>query len=230
MTDEPQEPIQEIPPPSEEQLEQAENLLRQAQLARIRGNDSVADRLLTEAAEIAPGAATVLEAIGDDFSRRRQMAKARDAYAKAIAADPKLVSAERKYAEAVLATSATIDPFMMAEMDSGTMASGKAAMIISIFLPGVGQMVTGQIAKGLIMLVGVFGGWAASIAMPKGVSEILKALGGRQADPSGLVFVTLGIAAACHLWSMFDASSQAKRFTPRKIERPVPPSDRPFDL
>jgi len=219
-----------VPETSPEAQEQAESILRQARLAKIRGNRTESDELLQAAIAAAPHSAEVLEAVGDDYAERKQMKKAMETYAMAVAAAPGNIGIERKHAESVLAVKGIVDPFTMLEQaDSGTMASGKAAMVLSIFLPGVGQMVTGHVTKGIFMLSGVVLGWVITLSLPNGFSELLKSLS-RPANPNPLIFVTMPIAVGCHLWSMFDAASTAKRFTPKKIVRPTPLSDRDHEL
>ncbi|MDK3156084.1 hypothetical protein QPK87_05785 [Kamptonema cortianum] len=72
----------ELLAPSPEALEQVEKLMQQANLAKIRGQNSIADKLLAEAIELAPQAPQVLLAIADDFAERRQFTKAKEAYKK----------------------------------------------------------------------------------------------------------------------------------------------------
>lgn len=214
---------------SADDLASAESFIRQAHIAKVRGNKQEADSLLQKAIEAAPNSATVLEAVGDDYMDRRQTKKAMETYGLAVKKAPGNVSLERKHAEAVLAVQGIVDPFSAMASDSGTMASAKGAMILSIFLPGLGQMVLGQFGKGIAMLLGVALGWIITLTIPKGFSELLKSFS-QPADPNPLVFVTLAIAVGCHLWSLFDAASSAKRFTPKRIEKPVPPSDRNYEI
>lgn len=223
-------PPEPVPETSPEALEKAETILRQARLAKIRGNRTESDQLLQAAIDAAPFSAVVLEAVGDDYADRRQMKQAMQTYARAVAAEPGNIGIERKHAEAVLAVQGIADPMaMLAQSDSGTMASGKAAMVLSIFLPGVGQMAIGQIAKGACMLAGVVLGWAITLSLPNGIGELLKSMS-RPANPNPLIFLSLPVAVGCQLWSMFDAASTAKRYTPKKISRPTPPSDRDYEI
>lgn len=211
-------------------LEEAENLIRQSRLAKMRGNRNEADQLLQKAMETAPNAPDVLAAIGDDYMERRQIKKAVEVYGLAVKAAPGNIAIERKHAEAVLAAQGIADPFtMMEQADAASMASGKAAMVLSIFLPGVGQMVIGQVWKGVAMLIGVVLGWAVTLSLPNGLGELLKSMS-RPADPNPLIFLTLPVAVGSHLWSMFDAAATSKRLTPKKINRPTPPSDRDFEI
>jgi hypothetical protein len=39
----------------------------------------------------------------------------------------------------------------------------------------------------------------------------------------------LALAVMFHLWAILDASTKAKSFDRRKVDRPVPPSHLPFE-
>jgi len=53
-----------MPPPTKEQIEQAEKLIRQSMLEKRRGNAVGATDLLKKAVDAAPGSSVVLEALG----------------------------------------------------------------------------------------------------------------------------------------------------------------------
>ncbi len=228
MTEEPREPEaaaepEPIVPPSPAQLEKAENLIRQAAVAKMRGDTVGADKLLQEAQEAAPTSPTVLEAIGDDYIARGQKAKAMQVYKQAFTIDPKAISAERKYAELVLHIKGITDPMMFMEnADSGTFASGKAAVILSLLVPGLGQYALGYRWKGVAFFAVFVICWVILLAVPGMLSSLTGLFGGKsQVNP--LAFLFLFPATVAHLWSMFDATAEAKRMTPLKIEKPTPP-------
>lgn len=222
-----EEPLPE--PATPEQIEKAEGLIRQANLAKIRGDRDAFDKLLDEAAAVAAGSSTVQEALGDAYLERRQTRKAKDAYHRAVKLDAKNVSAERKYGECVLAIQMALDPtFGLAADDS--LASGKAGVVLSFLLPGLGQIVSGQYLKGGGILGLWLAAWAWAVAVPNGFGG-LGSLLGRQGPPFNPVFfVPIFIAACCWLFGISDASSRAKRFEPRSVQRPVPPVDKNFEL
>lgn len=228
MTEEPREPEAQaepepIEPPSPAQLEKAENLIRQAAVAKMRGDNAGADKLLQEAQEAAPTSPAVLEAIGDDYMARGQKSKAMEVYKQAFTIDPKAISAERKYAELVLHIKAISDPFMTMEMaDAGTYASGKIAVILSLLVPGLGQYVLGYRVKGVAFFAVVLICWIILLAVPGMLSTFPGLFGGKvQFNP--LVLVFLFPATVAHLWSVFDATAESKRMTPLKVEKPTPP-------
>ena len=59
-------------PPTQEQLERIDNLIRLSKVAQMRGQKDEALRLLKEAESVAPYASAVLEAIGDELMAARQ--------------------------------------------------------------------------------------------------------------------------------------------------------------
>ena len=140
-------------PPSPEQMAKAEQLIIQARVKRFGGSVRGATDLLKQAAEIAPGSPTVLEALGDDLVERRQLVQARDVYRQASKLDPKNVGLERKFATTVstVAMAGSIDDQLRRNLsdspfanDSEATASLTAATFLSAFFPGLGHAVLGR--------------------------------------------------------------------------------------
>ncbi len=222
-------------PPTLQQAEKAEQLIRQAQIAKRRGETALAGKLLDEALLVSPGSSSVNEAIGDDLLDRKQVKAAKEAFALAYKIDARNVSAERKYCECVLRLAAIVDPFALAGSGgSSSAATGKSAFLLSLFIPGLGQMITDQVAKGSVMLGGWVVGWIWALLIPDGVRGLLAQIGIRTgkngAELNGWVLVPLAISAAFHLWSLYDAAAQAGTHKRVKIDHPVPPVDKSFEL
>lgn len=222
-----------LTPPTPEQVDKAEGLLRQARLMRARGDKAAADRLLEEAKSAAPNCAVVLEAIGDDLMERRQYQKAMEAYKDGVAADPKSVILERKYAESVLLLSGAGDPLVALSdtPDVGQFANAKAAMILNVLLPGLGQFILGQTAKG----IGFFVAWAIPViicvANPSAMATVSNLFGRSNAGQfQPWILIPLFAAFAAWFAAMADATVASKRVTPRQIVRPLPPVDKDFEL
>src|SRR5258708_7712946 len=74
------EPEAPLEPPTPAQLEQADVLIRQARVEKMRGNKSASTDILRQAVEAAPTAPSVLEALGDDLLERGQKREAREVY------------------------------------------------------------------------------------------------------------------------------------------------------
>jgi len=217
-----QESFEADPP---EKVAEAENLLRQANLAKVRNQGAVADRLLKEAAEIAPNSAPVLEAIGDDFAARNQFRRAKEMYAKAHKIEPNNPVIENKYAETVLRVDLHIDPLSF-EANTTTFASGKSAAILSFIVPGMGQIVLEKYVIGGIMFTMWLGGLIGFYTLPGGIKGLLNSL----FSPSGgeivpITFLFLAMVVFSWLWSVSSISAATKKMAPRKIDRPLPPSE-----
>lgn len=217
----------EIQPTDPADLEKAEQLIRQASVAKMRNQPEIASKLLEEAKTIAPNSAVVLEAVGDDFVARHQFRKAKEAYGQAHKLDPVNQSLENKFAEMVLKVDLHVDPWTLQEADAGTMASGKIAAILSLLIPGLGQAVLGSWVKAVVFFAMWFIGLLFVWASPGGIRGLLEFLfqGKNPADFNPWVFGAVFSSVLGWLMSVFDATAAAKRYKPRKIEKPAPPPE-----
>ena len=222
------EKILKLDPPTEEQIEKCEQLLRQLMLARQREQKSIVQKLLEELEGIAPNYAPVQEAIGDDYVERRQFRKAKEAFALAKELDPESATIENKYGEMVLKVDLRIDPAIY--QDAGTMATGKGATILSVLLPGLGHFVLGKTITGIV-LVGIWIFCWILILLPGGFESVLGTSGlGSSRQPLN-VFTALGLIGAIGTYfvSLSMVSTIAKQMVPIKIDRPTPPSNQDFE-
>lgn len=229
----------EIPsePDDPSKVEQAEEYLRNANLATIRKDREEARRLYREAMHIAPNTPLVLEAVADDLRERKFYRPAQILYKRAVTIDPNNARIEAKLGECALEALRMIDPMAALserESDPVLIARANTSVILSVLLPGLGQMVSGRVALGVgLMIV-----WAASvvwaIATPDGISGLLGALGltlnQTRAPFNSTVLLPMGIAAFTHLVAIFEAAGKAKRYTPKKVEKQEPPFDLPYEL
>lgn len=211
-----------------EQLAQVENLLRESQIAKMRGQDTIYEKLLKEAEEIAPNATIVLEAIGESYFERKQYRRAKEYYHKAHLADPDNARIETKYAELVLKVDLAIDPFVKDEFES--MASARSAAILSFFIPGLGQAVTGKFGLGIGIFVTWAIGWVILLTASAQEEEGLKTVLSHPGEANPIIYLGGFLILASWLWGFTEASAAAKRYTPKQIERPVPPSDHDFEI
>ncbi len=230
-----------IEPPTPMQLQQAENLIRLANVEKIRGNKQKSAELLNEAAAVAPGSAIVLEAIADGMIERKRWRDAKSALEKAVKLDPKNASLERKFAEVVLmsATGGSIDDQLrnalrdpLLPTSSESLASARSATLLSFFIPGAGQFVLGRSVAGGIF----FGGWIIMIFWLFLQQHDLKGLLGMAGLPTNVkrpdnltVLVPIFVAAGIHLASIFQCAALAKAPTHRNYKRPEPPANLPFE-
>jgi hypothetical protein len=217
-------------PATPQEIEAAEKLIQQAQLAKIRGQGQVAERLLKEATEVAPGAAAVHAALGDQLWERSQFSRARAEYKLAHLLEPNNVALETKWAESLVGSMG--NPLAN---QAETYASAKSAMMLSAFFPGLGQIVSGELVKGIVMLVLWIGGWV--VVIPAALSRLPTAVG-RQGthitEFGSLAMTAVVVLVITWAWSVLSANSKIKESRMMqvmgKVERPTPPGEGNFEL
>jgi tetratricopeptide (TPR) repeat protein len=236
---EPQPEPEPEPEPEARQLtaeEQAklEDLMRRVNLAKIRGEAQQATDLLKEASAIAPWSPQVLELLGDQHMERKRYKDAKEAYAKALKAQPGNPALERKYGTAVLEQeqSALFLSGMGSTTTGDSTASAQMAVLLSLIVPGLGQIVTEQVGKGVAMMVGWLLSWLIAFLLPGGPAGLLVPLGLRSPQLqqyTGWVVVPVMFGIGIHLWAVMDALTRAKKAPRREIKRPEPPANLPFE-
>jgi tetratricopeptide (TPR) repeat protein len=227
-----EEELEPLPVPTPEQLREADLLVQRAMLESRRGNKQAASDLLKKAVEAAPGASSVLEALGDDYLDRKQYLGAVKSYRDASRADPNNTSAERKFAKvsAMGAQHLSIeDQLRMGLSDSNmirpedAIANPKVAMILSIFIPGSGQLVLGFPKKGIAFFLT----WLVSIALFFILVKISNAAHGTLPT---IAYVPAGIGILAWFASIADAASMSKGNEKRPPpSKPQPPVNLPFE-
>ena len=127
-----------------------------------------------------------------------------------------------------------IDEQLMRMSDGGlihaddALGSPKVATLISIFVPGGGQVALGQTVKGLAIM----GVWALCVffifLMRQDVEALIRTSsgGGRV---NYLVILPILTAFILHISSIMGCASAAKRHERRTFDRPRPPMDLPFE-
>lgn len=231
---EPQGEPEVLEPSTPEQVERAEQLLRQARLATVRKQSSVARKLLDEAIEAAPRSAVVLEAVADDLIERKQTKKAMETYKTALELDPTNANLERKYAEAVLAAQRFADPMALLQAGEGPsaehFAQGNTAAIINIFLPGVGHFLIGQTTKAIAFLAMAGLGYTLACILPNGIWNLFAVVAGKSVPVNGMAVVCLLLGVVTQLVAIMDAVAFAKRHKPRQVVRPMPLVDKDYEI
>lgn len=221
-------------PPTAEQQDEAERLLRLAEVARRRGERQAAEAHLRAALEMAPGSVDVLLAYGEHLRSKSRLAEAQETFEKALLVQPNNVVADRARAEIVLARASglTTPAHTRRASDFEVATSGKIAVILSTMVPGLGQMVTGLPQRGAAMLGGWVLGWLVAFLVPNGMSGLfsLAGLGRSTGDFNYVVMLPVGLAASFHLWSILDASNRASKYSKKVVPRPVPPVDKDFEI
>jgi len=228
QTDAIETPI-EIQEESPNDVDTAERLIREAHLFTIRGDKARAKELLDQAEMAAPRSGPVLVALADAAIERHNVKEAIRLLTIAKQANPGNVAIEKRHADAVFRqTQGMIFDPTAKSSSFENVASAKAAVILSFMLPGLGQIASGSVAKGASILVAWAIAWIIAVLIGfKGFFAMMGMGPSREAD--GKVLVPLAIAAILHLYAILDASSKAKSIEKRKIVRPVPPSNLPFE-
>lgn len=237
-TPEPEEEEAPPPPPSPKEAEEAENLIRQARVEKMRNNRQASTDLLKKAAQIAPGSPVVLEALGDDLAERKKMIEARDTYKKGLAVNPKSVSLDRKYASTVFAiqTAGSLDDQMRRNLSDSAfltsedkVASLPVAIMCSAVLPGLGHFILGQTARGAGIMAAWFlcGLWLLSM-----FGEVAKlfafAAGGRE-QPNLVILLPILLMTVIYVATLSTFKGASRDATRKAPERPKPPVDLPFE-
>jgi tetratricopeptide (TPR) repeat protein len=228
-----EEELEPLPVPTPDQLREADLLVQRAMLESRRGNKQAASDLLKKAVEAAPGASSVLEALGDDYLERKQYLGAVKSYRDAVRADPNNASAERKFAKvsAMGAAHMSIEDQLRMGLSDSTMfnpddalANPKWAPTLSFFIPGSGQMALGLWKKGIVMFV-VF---VVSMTLFIVLNKTLNVSHGRLPT---IAYVPMGIGIIAWFASVADALSLSKGNVEKRPppSKPQPPVNLPFE-
>jgi hypothetical protein len=223
-----------IEPATPEQIAQADQLIREARVQKMRKNLQASTDLLKKASEIAPGAPAVLEALGDDLMERRRLNEAAKAYKQAVRFDPTNVGLERKYAMAVMGMShaGSIEEQLRANLSgdgpSDSMVSPKAAMILNLFVPGLGQVVLGRPVGYALIAV-----WVVCLVWVnfriQDVYLLMGTVSGSTKTPNLTVLIPLFIMAVIFIGSIASLGTSRGPRRPKRIDHPTPPVNLPYD-
>lgn len=132
---------------SRDEIRQSETLLRDAAMLRRKENFKAAEEKVRMAIQLVPKDAAALELLGDILQGVARTDEALAAYKRALEADPKRNSSERKYGELL---------FLQQKWDTtdteAMRGSSRLATMLSLLLPGLGQFHNRDWAKGITFL------------------------------------------------------------------------------
>ncbi len=221
-----------LPKPSDQEIENAEKLCQRFQLELKRGNKEFASKYIEEANAIAPGSSAVVECRADFAAFDRKNLEAAHLYRIAVVLDSTNKAADAKLADLVFRSQAKASAIVteMAE----TTANAKIATVLSAMVPGLGQLVSGAIVPGAIILTLWLG---CLIFIPAGLTSFVALVTGK-GDVNVAALIPLGFAFILWLGSVLHMNSKGKhRVTwegvmgteaPKKT--PVkPPVDLPYE-
>lgn len=199
---------------------------------RKAGRDEEAQSELAALLREFPNHPNALEAQADDLAARGQFKEAVALYKQIIDEHPGRVGTERKHANLVFRT-ANVEiqaHQLLAEgslVSVGVAEANKrrfgAAMVLSMLLPGTGQLAKGEFAKG-----------CAFLAIEAVLLALTLAFGlDRRAKLPELTtagWTTIGGMFLLHVVAMLDAATtQVATAVPLSKVRPKPPVDKPFE-
>jgi tetratricopeptide (TPR) repeat protein len=222
--------VSEPEPPSEALIHEVDSLLARYRLEKSRGNREFAEKSLAEACEKGLMISSVQEVMGDELAERRKNNDAIAAYKRAIELDPKNMSAEKKHADLVFKAKAASMTFASTEFEA--VASSRSSQILSMLIPGAGQLVNGEWVKGGGFLAAWIIGIVWVIITPHGLSGLSGLFRGGE-NFNAMVLLALIFCFIVWISSVVDAGATGKAAERRRMETlkaPVrPPVDLPFE-
>ena len=157
--------------------DEVERLLRQAHLEKMRGQSEQARATLQHALELMPDNPDVWEVLGDYRREAGDWKGAYEAYKRAHELIPENPHIERKFAESVLMLTRQQEQYRHWELALEGKADGDAllmprnpglAFLLSMLMPGVGQLYNGQWVKGGVLITLYVLGWIVFMLTPGG--------------------------------------------------------------
>lgn len=223
------EEVQETSKLTPEQISEAEQLLRMANLCKMRTDHAGHAANIQKALEAAP---LYPDAVIEQYKLLKAARKSKEAselLSQARAAHPEHVELERIFAESLLVGMAYQD-FEQNFADAGSYASSRAAQILTLICPGLGHLSVEQYPKGGTLLTIWIVSLAIIVAIPQGLNGIIGMFQSRpEVAFNPMMIVPLLGAIMTYIYAITDISAIAKHRTPPKIDRPIPPSDLPFE-
>lgn len=128
------------------EMQKADTLLREAGILQRREKYKEAEAKCREAINANPSDSAAIEILGDIYQGVARIEEAMAAYLRAVAADPKRASAERKYGDLLMQ-----QQNWNAALPDDVARFPFLAIILSLLLPGLGQLYNGQYLKSAII-------------------------------------------------------------------------------
>lgn len=214
-------------------IEQIQDLMRNYEVLRRKGDKVGAQRVIEQIESQFPDHPNTKEARADWLRDEGRIGEARAIYKELIDEYSGRVATEKKYADLVFANegqTAEIRQMLEAEKFSnilappGTVRNPNTSAVLSLILPGLGQVYNGELTRGLSFL-----GWSA-------ISWLVFLMFGHvpgRPTITGIGFLALasiGIASIAAILDAFTGAPRGADFSKvEKKERPKPPVDLPFE-
>lgn len=223
--------IPDFPPATPEQEAQAEALIRQARVAKMRGQTQDARKLLDQAYESAPGSVAVVETLADECAESGQRDKAIKLLKAAMKLNPGNTGLEKKHAAMVFQFKARIEAEMMSSefMRAEVKENARMAGWWSLILPGLGQIMMNEIPLGISFILAYVSAGIWLIGSVNGFQTPVTA------QSHGLLTGSMRIIAPAVVLLALQAIAYSKTrlvsntFKKEKVSHPSPPVNLPFD-
>ena len=202
-------------PTAQDEFERrVEEVARSLHFGKLEQAEQGVRRLL----ELAPNSTTAHELHGDVLAALRQTAAAREAYHRALEAEPANADAERKFAELALADGQkhwAAQAIMAGDLDRFRGAPHKApgrAALRSMIFPGLGQLYNGDFEIGVVLAVLGLGLGMAVLALFL-APLVFSSIGGTRVTEAGpgvwgwLSLVGYGVV---YVYSVYEAYATAR--------------------
>ena len=240
------EPEAPAAPPTPEEKDAADKLVQQARVEKMRGNARGVADLLGEASRIAPGSVEVMELLADELAEQHKYDDAIKTYDKARKLDPKNVNVDRKHANLVFQSKAVGATAAMTMADHEALASSAGrAMLLSVFLPGLGQVVLAQYTKGAVLFCTWFSMILWLFISHKHLEGLLHQIAvsvglrnpGGETQYSLTIVIPIVVSLIVYAVSIFGCKTAAREASffsgggkgGGKVDHPAPPVNLPFE-
>lgn len=234
------EPAPVPTPATPEQMRKADTLIRESRVEKMRGNKAKALSLLQEAAAAAPSSPSVLEALGDDLSERKQYKSALDVYKNALALAKGNVGIENKVALTALRVSGagSIDDQLRAglsdslfALDPDQSASLGVARVLTAVMPGAGHILLRRTSQGVFILVLWLACVGSIVVMKQDFSALFQMMFGKHVHPNLVVLLPLFGAVVVYLGALasLGGGKAAAIRAKAPVDHPTPPVNLPFE-
>lgn len=211
-----------------EDANRADMLLRQAHIAKTRGEADRSSHMVAEAYQQFPHYPAAILAYVDELLDRGRAGDAVRILDEAVATTPPNLALEDKRAELVLRTRyrAPID----LDEAKANYASGKTALWLSVLLPGLGHMAMENYQRGAWIMAAWLVGIGGVFLVPNGVPGLAGVLSPHAKVPfNPLVLLPILIALAAFAVAVSEMSHIAKQTETLRPTHPVPPENLPFE-
>lgn len=182
---------------SMQEKREAETLLREANNLRRREKYLDAEKKCRQALEMVPKDAPALELLGDILTGIAKIDEALAAYRRAIEADPRRITAEKKYGDLLVRQQdwGGVDP-------EAVQGNDWVPTLFSALLPGSGQMANGEWIKGLCIIASLVG-----LYYYRSMNHIALAKKGTDWN----TIMLFSIAGIIWIWAISDALSVSRK-------------------